>query len=164
LGEFFNLAYAPTWLSNVGLELGCKGNLGSITTTIIIGWFGMTAFGLINSTDACFGILVVYLNIMVCCDTRKIKFTSRLTQGAYIRYLATKYKFLSRVLVAILSSKSMFQVMQEVVQADGAYTSFEKYSLFSAYTITANANIFSVAFGIMFDNDQPRQEINCLCG
>jgi hypothetical protein len=37
-------------------------------------------------------------------------------------------KFLSGILVATSASKSMFQSMQEVVQADGAHTSFGKYS------------------------------------
>jgi hypothetical protein len=67
---------------------------------------------------------------------------------------ATKDKFLSGILVATLSSKNMFQVMQEeVAETDGAHTSFVKYTLFSAYTTTANANMSSIAFGILFGNE-----------
>jgi len=48
--------------------------------------------------------------------------------------------------------KSVFDTTQEVVQADGAHTSFGKYTLFLAYSTTANANMFSIAFGILFGN------------
>ena len=62
-------------------------------------------------------------------------------------------KFLSGILVATSSSKNMFPLTQEVVQADGAHTSFGKYTLFSAYTTTANANMSPVAFGLIFGNE-----------
>ena len=62
-------------------------------------------------------------------------------------------KFLSGILVSTSSSKSKFRTMQELVQADGAHTSFGKYTLFSGYTMTANANMSSVAFGILFDSE-----------
>jgi hypothetical protein len=69
---------------------------------------------------------------------------------------AAKDKFLRRILVATSTSKSMFQLTQEVVQADGAHTSFGKYTLFLAYTTTANANMSSVAFGILFGNENTK--------
>jgi hypothetical protein len=62
-------------------------------------------------------------------------------------------RFLSGILVATSASKSIFDTTQEVVQADGAHTSFGKYTLFSAYSTTANANMSSVAFGILFGNE-----------
>jgi hypothetical protein len=47
----------------------------------------------------------------------------------------------------------MFPTTQEVVQADGAHTSFGKYTLFSAYSTTANANMSRVAFELIFGNE-----------
>ena len=44
----------------------------------------------------------------------------------------------------------MFLTTQEVVQADGAHTSFGKYTLFSAYTTMANGNMANIAFRILF--------------
>ncbi len=64
-----------------------------------------------------------------------------------------KNKFLTGILVATSVSKTMFQTTQEVVQADGAHTLFGKYTLFSAYTTTANGNMTNVAFGILFGNE-----------
>ena len=57
------------------------------------------------------------------------------------------------ILVATSASKSIFHTTREVIQADGAHTSFGKYTLFSAYSTTANANMSSVAFGILFGNE-----------
>jgi len=62
-------------------------------------------------------------------------------------------KFLSGILVATSLSKQQFANLQEVVQADGAHTFFSKYALFSAYATTANGNMASVAFGILFGNE-----------
>jgi hypothetical protein len=47
----------------------------------------------------------------------------------------------------------MFQAIQEVFQADGGHASFGKYTLFSAYTTTANASMSSIAFEILFGNE-----------
>ena len=69
---------------------------------------------------------------------------------------AAEDKFLSGILVATSASKSMFQLTQKVVQADGAHTSFGKYTLFLAYTTTASSNMASVAFGILFGNEDTR--------
>ena len=62
-------------------------------------------------------------------------------------------KILRGIPVATSVSKSMFQTTQEVVQADGAHTSFGKYTLFSTYTTAANGNMANVAFAILFGNE-----------
>ncbi len=62
-------------------------------------------------------------------------------------------RFLSGILVATSASKSIFDTTHEVVQADGAHTLFGKYTLFLVYSTTANANMSSVAFGILFGNE-----------
>ena len=67
-----------------------------------------------------------------------------------------KDKFLSGILVAMSSSKSMFQLMQEIVQEDGAHTSFGKYTLFSACTTTANSNITCVVLRVLFGNEDTK--------
>jgi hypothetical protein len=61
-------------------------------------------------------------------------------------------KFVTGILVATSVSKTMFQTTQEVVQADSAHTSFGKYTLFSAYTTTANGTMANVPFGMLFGN------------
>ena len=50
----------------------------------------------------------------------------------------------------------MFLTTQEVVQADGAHTSFGKYTLFSAYTTMANGNMANIAFRILFGNEDTK--------
>jgi hypothetical protein len=62
-------------------------------------------------------------------------------------------KFVTGILVATSVSKHLFRTTQEVVQADGAHTSFGKYTLFLAYTTTANGNMANVAFAILFGNE-----------
>ena len=47
----------------------------------------------------------------------------------------------------------MVPLLQDVIQADGAHTSFGKYTLFSAYGTTANGNMSPLAFGIMFGSE-----------
>ena len=46
----------------------------------------------------------------------------------------------------------MVPLLQDVIQANGAHTSFGKYSLLSAYGTMANGNMSLLAFGIMFGN------------
>jgi hypothetical protein len=65
-------------------------------------------------------------------------------------------KFLTGILITTSVSTNMFQTTQEVVQADGAHTSFGKYTLFSAYTTTANGNMANIAFGILFGNEDTK--------
>ena len=65
-------------------------------------------------------------------------------------------RFLSGVLFATASSKSMVPLLQEVIQADGAHSSFGKYTLFSAYASTANGNMAPLAFGLLFGNEDTK--------
>ena len=72
-------------------------------------------------------------------------------------------RFLSGIFVATSASKSIFNTTQEVVQADGAHTLFGEYTLFLAYSTTANANMSSVAFRILFGNgDIKNQELDAV--
>jgi hypothetical protein len=43
--------------------------------------------------------------------------------------------------------------LQRLFMADACHLNFEKYTLFSCYGVTANANMFPVAFGIVFGNE-----------
>jgi hypothetical protein len=52
----------------------------------------------------------------------------------------TAFKFLTGILVAPSTSKAQVLFLQDVIQADGAHMSFGKYTLFTAYGTTANAN------------------------
>ncbi len=65
-------------------------------------------------------------------------------------------KFLTGILIATSVSKSIFRTTQEVVQAGGAHTLFGKYTLFSAYTTTANGNMANIAFEILFGNEDTK--------
>jgi len=62
-------------------------------------------------------------------------------------------EFLSGALFATESSRHIVPRLQHVVQADGAHTSFGKYTLFSAYASTANGNMSPLAFGLLFGNE-----------
>jgi hypothetical protein len=62
-------------------------------------------------------------------------------------------KFLSGILVAPSMSKHVVHHMQNITQADGAHTSFGKYTLFSVYASMANGNMINLAFGILFGNE-----------
>jgi hypothetical protein len=64
-----------------------------------------------------------------------------------------QYRFLAGILFAPSSSKVIVPHLQDVIQADGAHTSFGKYTLFTAYGTTANGNMSPLAFGIMFGNE-----------
>ena len=64
-----------------------------------------------------------------------------------------QYCFLAGILFATSTSKAIVPQLQDVIQADGAHTSFGKYTLLSAYRTTANCNMSPLAFGIMFGNE-----------
>ena len=66
---------------------------------------------------------------------------------------APQYRFLAGILFAPSSSKNMVPLLQDVIQANGADTSFGKYTLLSTYGNTANGNMAPLAFGIMFGNE-----------
>ena len=63
-----------------------------------------------------------------------------------------QFLFLTGVLFATSSSKLLVPLLQHVVQADGAHSSFGKCTLFSAYATTANWNMSPLAFGLLFEN------------
>ena len=65
----------------------------------------------------------------------------------------TPFKFLTGILVAPSTSKAQVPFLQDVIQADGAHMSFGKYTLFTAYGTTANANMSPLAYGIFFGNE-----------
>ncbi len=54
-------------------------------------------------------------------------------------------QFLTGILVATSMSKELVHTSQEVIQADAAHTYFGKYTLFSAYTSSANGNMVNLA-------------------
>jgi hypothetical protein len=61
--------------------------------------------------------------------------------------------FLTGILFAPSSSRHMVPLLQDVVQADGAHTSFGMYTLYSAYGTTANGNMAPICFGILYGNE-----------
>ena len=65
-------------------------------------------------------------------------------------------EFLTGALFATSSSRNMVPLLQDVVQADGAHSTFGKYTLFSAYASTANGNMSPLAFGILFGNEDTK--------
>ena len=67
-----------------------------------------------------------------------------------------QFKFVTGILFATSSSKHMAPLLQHVVQADGAHTTFGKYTLFSAYASTANGNMSPLAFGLLFGNEDTK--------
>jgi hypothetical protein len=62
-------------------------------------------------------------------------------------------KFLAGILVAPSTSKVQAPFLQDVIHADAAHMSFGKYTLFSAYAITANMTMASLGFAILFGNE-----------
>jgi len=62
-------------------------------------------------------------------------------------------KFLTGVFIATSTSKKQVPLVQDVIQADGAHMSFGKYTLFSAYTTSANGAMVSLGFAILFGNE-----------
>ena len=62
-------------------------------------------------------------------------------------------KFLTGVFIATSASKQQVPFLQEVIQADGAHMSFGKYTLFLAYTNSANGTMALLGFAILFRNE-----------
>jgi len=62
-------------------------------------------------------------------------------------------KFLTGVFIATSTSKKQVPFVQDVIQADGAHMLFGKYTLFSAYTNSANGAMVSLGFAILFGNE-----------
>ncbi len=63
-----------------------------------------------------------------------------------------QFLFLTGILFATSSSKHLVPLLKDVIQADGAHASYGKYTLFLAYWTTANGNMSSLAFGLLFGN------------
>jgi hypothetical protein len=62
-----------------------------------------------------------------------------------------QYKFLMNIDCSIHIEKSS-TFLQEVIQADSAYMSFGKYTLYSVYANTANGNMSALRFAMLFGN------------
>jgi hypothetical protein len=67
-----------------------------------------------------------------------------------------QFELLSGALFATESSRHSVPRLQHVVQADGAHSSFGKYTLFSAYASTVNGNMSPLAFGLLFGNEDTK--------
>ena len=67
-----------------------------------------------------------------------------------------QFLFLTNILFATSSSKHLAPLLQTVVQADGAHSSFGKYMLYLAYATTANGNISPLVFGLLFGNEDTK--------
>jgi hypothetical protein len=61
--------------------------------------------------------------------------------------------YLTGILVALASSKHLIPLLQDLIQADGAHSSFGKYTLFSAYGTSVNGNMSPLEFGLLFGNE-----------
>jgi len=62
-------------------------------------------------------------------------------------------KFLTGILMATSTSKTVAPFLEDVIQADAAHMSFGKYTLFSAYAGSANGKMVGLGFGILFGNE-----------
>ncbi len=67
-----------------------------------------------------------------------------------------QFLLLTGILFATSSSKHLALLLQPVVQANGAHSSFGKYTLYLAYAITANGNMSPLAFGLLFGNEDTK--------
>ena len=73
------------------------------------------------------------------------------------------YQFLNGIMFATSASKVSVLMLQNVIQADAAHMNFGKYTLYSAYGNTANANMFAVAFVIIFGNEWMDEVLELRC-
>jgi hypothetical protein len=64
-----------------------------------------------------------------------------------------QFKFLTEVMIAPSTSTNQVLFWQEVIQADAAHMSFGKYTLYSAYAITANDNMSALGLAMLFGNE-----------
>jgi hypothetical protein len=61
--------------------------------------------------------------------------------------------FLHGIFFAPSFSQATVPELQRLVMADACHLNFGKYTLYSCYGITANANMFPVGFAIVFGNE-----------
>ena len=66
---------------------------------------------------------------------------------------AVQLKFVSGILFSTSGAQKAVPNLQRVFQAGACHMSFGKYTLYSCYGTTANCNTCSVAFGILFGNE-----------
>ncbi len=64
-----------------------------------------------------------------------------------------QFLFLTGTLFATSSSKHLVPPLQDVIQADGVHASYGKYTLFLAYGTTVNGNMSTLAFVVLFGNE-----------
>lgn len=72
------------------------------------------------------------------------------------KYFGTKksnWRFVHGITFATSTSKRTAPNLQRVIQADAAHMNFGKYTLYSAYGTTANAQCSPIAFAILFGNE-----------
>jgi hypothetical protein len=62
------------------------------------------------------------------------------------------YKFLTGIFFVPSTLKNKIPFLQEVIQEDVAHMSFKKYTLYSAYAITANDHMSALRFAMLFGN------------
>ncbi len=55
-----------------------------------------------------------------------------------------------------ICSRHLVLLLKDGIQADGAHSSFGKYTLFSAYGTNANGNMAPLAFGLLFGNEDKK--------
>jgi hypothetical protein len=63
------------------------------------------------------------------------------------------WRFVRVILFAPSTSKRSAPALQNVIQADAAHMKFGKYTLYSSYGPTANAQCSPIAFAILFGNE-----------
>ena len=66
---------------------------------------------------------------------------------------ADNYEFLNGIMFVMSASKITVPQLQNVIQVDAAHMNFGKYTLYSVYGNTANANMPPVTFAIIFGNE-----------
>jgi hypothetical protein len=70
-----------------------------------------------------------------------------------------QFKFLTGVFISPSTSKEQFPFLQEVLQADAAYMSFGKYTLYSLCGTNANGTISALGFALLFGNEDKKSWI-----
>jgi hypothetical protein len=65
----------------------------------------------------------------------------------------SKPSFVTGLFFSLSTARSTVPHLQQVSHFDACHTSFGKYTLYSAYGNSANANTFCIGHGIMFGNE-----------
>jgi hypothetical protein len=66
---------------------------------------------------------------------------------------AVPLKFFSGILFSTSGVQMAVPFLQRVFQADACHMNYGKYTLYSCYGTTANCNTYTVAFKILFGNE-----------